>query len=107
MSTAVADLHEVPAGSRVNYLNASYGIKSWLLTTDHKRIALLYLASITFMFLVGGTAAVLMRIHLIEPSGALVQPETYNKLFSIHGIVMVFFFLVPSIPATLGISLYR
>src|ERR1700751_5025400 len=102
MSTAVADIHEVPAGSRVNYLNASYGIKSWLFTTDHKRIALLYLASITFMFFVGGTAAVLMRIHLIEPSGALVQPETYNKLFSIHGIVMVFFFLVPSIPATLG-----
>src|ERR1700756_1740675 len=102
MRTAVADIHEVPAGSRVNYLNASYGIKSWLFTTDHKRIALLYLASITFMFFVGGTAAVLMRIHLIEPSGALVQPETYNKLFSIHGIVMVFFFLVPSIPATLG-----
>src|SRR6201984_3610948 len=102
MSTAVADIHEVPAGSRVNYLNASYGIKSWLFTTDHKRIALLYLASITFMFFVGGTAAGLMRIHLIEPSGALVQPETYNKLFSIHGIVMVFFFLVPSIPATLG-----
>jgi cytochrome c oxidase subunit I len=102
MSTAVADIHEVPAGSRVNYLNASYGIKSWLFTTDHKRIALLYLASITFMFLIGGTAAVLMRIHLIEPQGALVQPETYNKLFSIHGIVMVFFFLVPSIPATLG-----
>src|SRR6201998_1996968 len=99
MSTAVM---ETPAASRVNYLNASYGIKSWLFTTDHKRIALLYLASITFMFFVGGTAAVLMRIHLIEPSGALVQPETYNKLFSIHGIVMVFFFLVPSIPATLG-----
>jgi cytochrome c oxidase subunit 1 len=102
MSTAVADIHEVPAESRINYLNASYGIKSWLFTTDHKRIALLYLASITFMFFVGGAAAVLMRIHLIEPSGALVQPETYNKLFSIHGIVMVFFFLVPSIPATLG-----
>jgi cytochrome c oxidase subunit 1 len=102
MSTAVADIHEVPAESRVNYLNASYGIKSWLFTTDHKRIALLYLASITFMFCIGGAAAVLMRIHLIEPSGALVQPETYNKLFSIHGIVMVFFFLVPSIPATLG-----
>jgi cytochrome c oxidase subunit 1 len=102
MSTAVSDIHEVPVGSRVNYLNASYGIKSWLFTTDHKRIALLYLTSITFMFFVGGTAAVLMRIHLIEPQGALVQPDTYNKLFSIHGIVMVFFFLVPSIPATLG-----
>jgi cytochrome c oxidase subunit 1 len=102
MSTAVAEPQHVPSGSQVNYLNATYGIKSWLLTTDHKRIALLYLASITLMFFVGGTAAVLMRFHLIEPQGALVQPETYNKLFSIHGIVMVFFFLVPSIPATLG-----
>jgi cytochrome c oxidase subunit 1 len=99
MSTAVT---EIPQESRVNYLNASYGVKSWLFTVDHKRIALLYLVSITFMFLVGGGAAVLMRIHLIEPAGALVQPETYNKLFSAHGIIMVFFFLVPSIPATLG-----
>jgi cytochrome c oxidase subunit 1 len=93
---------EIPAESRVNYLNASYGVKSWLLTTDHKRIALLYLGSITFMFFVGGTFAVLMRLHLIDPQGALVAPETYNKLFTMHGVIMVFFFLVPSIPATLG-----
>ena len=102
MSTAAIDTQEIPVESRVNYLNASYGVKSWLLTTDHKRIAILYLVSITFMFVVGGVAATLMRFHLIEPQGALVEPETYNKLFSIHGIVMVFFFLVPSIPATLG-----
>jgi cytochrome c oxidase subunit 1 len=102
MSTAIADAHELPAEPRVNYLNASYGIKSWLLTTDHKRIALLYLASITLMFFVGGAFAVLMRIHLIEPQGALVQPETYNRLFTMHGIIMIFFFLIPSIPATLG-----
>ena len=93
---------EIPAESRVNYLNASYGVKSWLLTTDHKRIALLYLGSITFMFFVGGLFAVLMRLHLIDPQGALVAPETYNKLFTMHGVIMVFFFLVPSIPATLG-----
>ncbi|HKS83741.1 MAG TPA: cytochrome c oxidase subunit I [Candidatus Acidoferrales bacterium] len=98
MSTAQA----LPAESGVNYLNAKYGIRSWLLTTDHKRIGLLYLGTITFMFLIGGVAATLMRIHLVEPQGALVEPETYNRLFSIHGIVMVFFFLVPSIPATLG-----
>ena len=85
-----------------NYLNADYGWKSWLFTTDHKRIALLYLVSITFFFVIGGFFAVLMRIHLVEPQGALVQPETYNKLFTLHGIVMVFFFLVPSIPAVLG-----
>ncbi|HTV60092.1 MAG TPA: cytochrome c oxidase subunit I [Verrucomicrobiae bacterium] len=102
MSTATTELPEIPVESRLNYLNANYGIKSWLLTTDHKRIALLYLVSITLMFIVGGVAATMMRIHLIEPQGALVEPETYNRLFSIHGIVMVFFFLVPSIPATLG-----
>jgi cytochrome c oxidase subunit 1 len=102
MSTATVDLHEVPAESRVNYLNASYGLKSWLLTLDHKRIGLLYLGTITMMFVLGGVAAVLMRFNLIEPQGALVEPDTYNKLFSIHGIIMVFFFLVPSIPATLG-----
>jgi cytochrome c oxidase subunit 1 len=88
--------------SRVHYLNATYGIKSWLLTTDHKRIGLLSLVSITFFFMIGGAAAVLMRINLIEPQGALVQPETYNKLFSMHGIIMVFFFLIPSIPAVIG-----
>jgi cytochrome c oxidase subunit 1 len=102
MSTAIADVHEAPAESRVNYLNATYGLKSWLLTLDHKRIGLLYLGTITLTFVVGGMAAVLMRLNLIEPQGALVEPDTYNKLFSIHGIIMVFFFLVPSIPATLG-----
>jgi cytochrome c oxidase subunit 1 len=85
-----------------NYLNADYGWKSWLFTQDHKRIALLYMVSVTFFFIIGGSFAVLMRIHLVEPAGALVQPETYNKLFTLHGIVMIFFFLIPSIPAVLG-----
>jgi len=99
MSAAVA---EAPAATRVHYLNVDYGIRSWLLTTDHKRIALLYLGSITLMFFVGGALAVLMRLHLIDPAGALVQPDTYNKLFTMHGIIMIFFFLIPSIPAVLG-----
>ena len=97
MSTTAAE-----ATTGVNYLNAKYGIRSWLLTTDHKRIALLYLASITFFFLVGGAGAVLIRLHLIEPQGALLEPATYNKMFSMHGIIMVFFFLIPSIPAVMG-----
>ena len=105
MSTATLDVHEVPTGSRVNYLNAQYGVKSWLLTTDHKRIALLYLASITLMFFVGGFFAVLMRLHLIEPQGALVQPETYNKLFTMHGVIMVFFSWFRRFLRRLGISL--
>src|SRR5690348_17945479 len=85
----------------INYLNAEYGWKSWLFTTDHKRIAILYLISITLMFFVGGSAAVLFRINLLEPQG-IFAPETYNRFFSMHGIIMVFFFLVPSIPATLA-----
>ncbi|MFN2599256.1 MAG: cbb3-type cytochrome c oxidase subunit I, partial [Pyrinomonadaceae bacterium] len=85
-----------------NYLNVSYGVRSWLLTTDHKRIALLYMASITLMFFVGGFMAVLMRLELVTPPGDLVTSATYNKLFTMHGIIMVFFFLIPSIPAVLG-----
>src|SRR6516165_6311257 len=84
-----------------NYLNEDYSWKSWLFTTDHKRIALLYLFSITAFFFVGGAFAVGMRLNLMTPEG-LFDHETYNKLFTMHGIIMVFFFLVPSIPATLG-----
>jgi cytochrome c oxidase subunit 1 len=87
---------------REHYLNVSYGIRSWLFTTDHKRIALLYLVSITSMFFIGGAAAVLFRLELMTPQGDLVISETYNKLFTLHGVIMVFFFLIPSIPATLG-----
>lgn len=85
-----------------HYLNAAYGIKSWLLTTDHKRIAWLYLASITLFFFVGGFFAVLIRLELMTPQGDLVEAETYNKLFTMHGLFMIFFFLIPSIPAVLG-----
>jgi cytochrome c oxidase subunit I len=85
-----------------NYLNANYGIMSWLLTTDHKRIALLYLVSITFFFFIGGAFAVAIRMELVTPGGDLVQAETYNKMFTMHGIMMIFFFLIPSIPAVLG-----
>ncbi|MEE9235823.1 MAG: cytochrome c oxidase subunit I [Candidatus Acidoferrales bacterium] len=87
---------------RLHYLNADFGWKSWLFTTDHKRIAILYLISVTLMFFVGGAFAVLLRLELLTPAGDLVQPETYNKLFSMHGIMMIFFFLIPSVPAVLG-----
>jgi cytochrome c oxidase subunit 1 len=85
-----------------NYLTEDRGIRSWLLTFDHKRIALLYMAAITGFFVIGGIAALLMRLELLTPATDLVDPETYNKLFTTHGIIMVFFFLVPSIPTTLG-----
>ncbi|HEY7392143.1 MAG TPA: cytochrome c oxidase subunit I [Bryobacteraceae bacterium] len=87
---------------RETYLNASYGLKSWLLTKDHKRIAVLYFITISIFFAIGGTFAGLIRLELLTPQADLVSSETYNKLFTMHGVIMVFFFLVPSIPATLG-----
>jgi cytochrome c oxidase subunit 1 len=92
-----------PAVSReVNYLTAGYTLRSWLLTTDHKRIAILYLIAITFFFFVGGAAATLFRLELMTPAPDLLESETYNKLFTLHGVLMIFFFLIPSIPAVLG-----
>ncbi len=97
MATAVQTTVETQ-----NYLNNGYGLKSWLLTKDHKRIAILYLLSITGMFFVGGFFAMLIRLELLTPAGDLVSSDTYNKLFTMHGITMVFFFLIPSVPAVLG-----
>jgi len=94
MSTSAADL-----GS---YIGSENTLSSWLLTRDHKRIALLFFASITVFFFVGGFAATLIRLHLVNPAGTLLQKEVYNRVFTMHGIVMVWFFLIPSIPATLG-----
>jgi cytochrome c oxidase subunit 1 len=98
-------LHDVrisgAEGSR-DYINDEYGVMSWLLTKDHKRIAILYLISITVMFLIGGAFAVMMRLELLTPEGDLLTSDTYNKMFTLHGIVMVFFFLIPVIPAILG-----
>ena len=98
MATAVP----VELGERESYLNAGHGFKSWLLTRDHKRIAMLYLLSITFFFFIGGMFALLIRLELLTPGGDLVQSDTYNKLFTMHGMVMVFFFLIPAVPAVLG-----
>ena len=77
-------------------------VKAWLLTVDHKRIAILYLLSINFFFLLGGLAATVVRVELITPQGDLLSSDLYNRAFTLHGIIMVFFFLIPSIPAVLG-----
>src|SRR5574341_474120 len=87
---------------RKNYLNVAFTAKSWLLTTDHKRIAILYLIAVTLFFFLGGFFAVLIRLELLTPAGDLMQSETYNKVFTMHGVMMVFFFLIPAIPAVLG-----
>jgi cytochrome c oxidase subunit I len=87
---------------RRNYINDEYGVMSWLLTKDHKRIAILYLFSVTVFFVVGGIFAFLMRLELLTPEGDMFTSDTYNKLFTLHGIVMIFFFLIPAIPAVIG-----
>ncbi len=99
MSTQIAEADALP---RPNYLNVKRSILSWLLTTDHKRIGILYLISITVFFLAGGLFAALIRIELLTPQADLVESDIYNRLFTLHGIIMIFFFLVPSIPAVLG-----
>ena len=88
--------------SRTNYLTNGHTVKSWLLTLDHKRIGLLYLFAISVFFAIGGIYASLIRLELVTPQGDLMTAETYNRVFTMHGVMMIFFFLIPSIPATLG-----
>jgi cytochrome c oxidase subunit I len=88
--------------AQCSFLQRDYGLLAWLQTRDHKRIAILYALGITFFFFLGGAAATLIRLNLATPDGALMGAETYNKTFTFHGVVMVWFFLIPSIPATLG-----
>jgi cytochrome c oxidase subunit I len=101
MSTAVQPIVK-PVMPEHHYLNDNYGIRSWLLTKDHKRIAVLYLFSISFFFLIGGLYASMIRLQLLTPNSALFDADTYNKLFTMHGVNMIFFFLIPSVPATIG-----
>ena len=86
----------------LDYLHAQHTLRSWFLTTDHKRIAILYLAGITFFFIIGAITAGLIRLSLVVPDGAIFTNDTYNKMFTLHGVTMVWYFLIPSIPATFG-----
>jgi cytochrome c oxidase subunit I len=90
---------KIPA---LHYLNNGHGLASWLLTKDHKRIAILYLITVSIFFFLGGLMAVGIRLELTTPEGDFVTADTYNKMFTLHGVIMVFFFLIPSIPAVLG-----
>jgi cytochrome c oxidase subunit 1 len=101
MDVAVPGGHgDSPGGT--NYLTVTSGLKSWLLTIDHKRIGLMYLASVLFAFGLGGTFALLLRAELLTPDKTFVDAKTYNQFFTLHGTIMVFLFIVPAIPAALG-----
>ncbi len=102
MSTEVTSARPAAEPKTRNYLEAGHTVGSWLLTLDHKRIAILYLVSITFFFTIAAVAAALMRIELLTPAGDVVTSDMYNRLFTLHGVLMVWFFLIPSIPTVLG-----
>jgi cytochrome c oxidase subunit I len=84
-----------------NYLSPR-GIKSWIFTLDHKRIGLMYLASVLFFFFVGGLFALGIRYELFSPGRTMVSAEQYNRMFTYHGVIMVFLVIIPSIPAAMG-----
>src|SRR5437016_9661710 len=87
---------------KLNYLPNGSTLRSWLLTKDHKRIAIMYLISVSVFFMIGGLYAATIRLELLTPASDLLETGTYNKVFTQHGILMIFFFLIPSIPAVLG-----
>src|ERR1043166_7435480 len=87
---------------KLNYLTNGSTLKSWLLTKDHKRIAIMYRISVSIFFMIGGLYAATIRLELLTPASDLLETGTYNKVFTQHGIMMIFFFLIPSIPAVLG-----
>jgi len=100
--TAERAAPEAPPTREDTYLTAETGLASWLLSTDHKRIALLYMAGLTLFFFVGAAGAAAVRLELFTPEANILTADAYNRAFTLHGTIMVWFFLVPSIPVTLG-----
>src|SRR5262245_36667447 len=85
-----------------NYLNHSKGVWSWMSTLDHKRIGVMYIFTVLTFFLIGGIFALIVRMNLMSPGSKLLDPDTYNKMFTYHGAIMVFLVVIPAIPAGLG-----
>ncbi len=92
----------ITGSPKPNYLTNGFTLKSWLLTKDHKRIAIMYLITVSLFFFAGGLYASAIRLELLTPASDLLETGTYNKVFTQHGVLMIFFFLIPSIPAVLG-----
>ncbi|WP_337872375.1 cbb3-type cytochrome c oxidase subunit I [Ignavibacterium sp.] len=88
--------------SYLEYQGKHKGIWGWLLSTDHKRIGLLYLISLSIFLIVGVTFGFLMRLELLTPGRTIMDPQTYNSIFTLHGVIMIFLFVVPGLPAVFG-----
>ena len=101
MTTIGAQSLEQPTLSD-NYLTHTRGFLSWALTLDHKRIGVMYLCSVLAAFLLGGIFALLVRTQLLVPDGLIMTQDQYNQAFTLHGGIMVFLVIIPSIPAALG-----
>jgi len=102
MSQPIPASADKPVYPAVNYINADRGVLSWLLTQDHKRIALMYFASVLVFFLVGGIFAMAVRLELLTPEPTIMGANTYNRMFTLHGVVMIFLFMIPAIPGIFG-----
>jgi len=101
-SPAPSQHDDKPVYPAVNYLNADRGVRSWLLTLDHKRIGVMYFATVLFFFLVGGIFAMAIRLELLTPGPTIMGANTYNRMFTLHGVVMIFLFMIPAIPGIFG-----
>ena len=104
MTTLDAPRHDIldTTASSDNYLTHSRGFLSWALTLDHKRIGVMYMVAVLASFFVGGVFALLLRTELLTPGRTFVDADTYNQFFTLHGAIMVFLVIIPSIPAALG-----
>ncbi|MGB9665388.1 MAG: cytochrome c oxidase subunit I [Ignavibacteria bacterium] len=92
-------------GNHLDYLHSPKkfkGIFNWIFSTDHKKIGILYLISMLTFFLVGVTFGFLMRLELISPGRTIMDPQTYNQIFTLHGVIMIFLFIIPGLPAVFG-----
>jgi cytochrome c oxidase subunit 1 len=101
ITTTPAGHHDEP-DPNVSYLKSTKGLMNWLVTLDHKRIGVMYLIAVTLSFALGGIFALLVRAELFTKGRTLMDADTYNRMFSLHGVVMVFLFIIPSIPAAMG-----
>jgi cytochrome c oxidase subunit I len=103
MRLSEADSHALAgAPPAPTYLEDGTTVMSWLNTRDHKRVAVMFLVSVIFFFFVGGVFAMLMRIKLLQPGPFFVDALSYNRMFTLHGVVMIFLFLIPAIPSAFG-----
>ena len=102
VDSAVMAPSEAPVYQRINYLNVDRGVASWLKTLDHKRIGIMYLVSVLVAFLLGGIFAMIVRLELTTPEPTFIGANTYNRMFTLHGMVMIFLFMIPAIPGVFG-----